>query len=196
MSETDSAVVLVVDDEPDVANSYAAHVEDRYEVRTAYSGREALEELDGTIDVVLLDRRMPDVSGDDVLDTIRDREMDCRVAMVTAVDPDFDIIDMPFDDYLVKPVSRQELLDVISGLLRCDKYESRLKDYYMLTSKMVALKSSKSQVELEDSEGYAELEDRRNRVRDELTEIVEALEDDDFYHLFRELDVQLLGDEE
>jgi DNA-binding response OmpR family regulator len=36
---------------------------------------------------VLLDRRMPGLSGDNALNRIREREYDCRVAMVTAVDP-------------------------------------------------------------------------------------------------------------
>jgi DNA-binding response OmpR family regulator len=97
MSE-ESAVVLVVDDEPDVADSYAAFLRDRYDVRTAYGGEPALAALDEDIDVVLLDRRMPDMFGDEVLESIRGRGFECRVAMITAVDPDVDIIDMEFDD--------------------------------------------------------------------------------------------------
>lgn len=81
-------VVLVVDDEEDLANLYSQWLSDDYAVRTAYNGEQALERLDETVDVVLLDRRMPGLSGDDALNRIREREYDCRVAMVTAVDPD------------------------------------------------------------------------------------------------------------
>jgi hypothetical protein len=37
---------------------------------------------------------MPILSGNEVLAAIEERPVDCRVAMVTAVDPDFDIIEM------------------------------------------------------------------------------------------------------
>jgi CheY-like chemotaxis protein len=41
-------------------------------VRTAYGGHEALEELSDDVDVILLDRRMPGLSGDEVLEEVRD----------------------------------------------------------------------------------------------------------------------------
>ena len=40
---------------------------------------------------------MPQLSGDEVLNTIRDRDLDCQVVMVTGVTADFDILDLPFD---------------------------------------------------------------------------------------------------
>ncbi|TKX52052.1 response regulator, partial [Halorubrum sp. SS7] len=59
-------LVLVVEDEPDLADLYAAWLGDEYRVRTAYGGREALDQLDETddeVDAILLDRRMPGLSG-------------------------------------------------------------------------------------------------------------------------------------
>ena len=111
-------LVLVVEDEPDLADLYAAWLGDEYRVRTAYGGREALDELDEAdeVDAILLDRRMPGLSGDEVLTAVRDRGIDCRVAMVTAVEPDFDILEMGFDDYLVKPVSKDDLLGVVETM--------------------------------------------------------------------------------
>ncbi|PSP15165.1 DNA-binding protein, partial [Halobacteriales archaeon QH_10_67_13] len=87
------ATVLVVDDERDVADAYAAQLEEEFIVMTAYGGQQALDWIDASVDVVLLDRRMPDISGDEVLEKIHGRDLQARVAMVTAVDPDFDIID-------------------------------------------------------------------------------------------------------
>ncbi|ESS07881.1 MAG: response regulator containing CheY-like receiver, AAA-type ATPase, and DNA-binding domain protein [uncultured archaeon A07HN63] len=54
----DTPTVLVVDDESDVADLYAYRLEDAFSVRTAYSGEEAIETVDETVDVILLDRRM------------------------------------------------------------------------------------------------------------------------------------------
>ncbi len=187
MSMADPATVLVVDDEPDVADAYAAQLEEDYIVSTAYSGQEALDQLDDAIDIVLLDRRMPGVSGDEVLEHIRDRGLDCRVAMVTAVDPDFDIIDMPFDDYVIKPVSRDDLFNTIDRLLTASEYEAKLREYYSLTAKHATLLSNKPESELAESEDFAELERRMAEVREGLDETISEFDDDDFEAAFRDL---------
>ena len=180
----ESPVVLVVDDEPDVADSYAAFLRDRYAVRTAYGGNEAIAELDEDVDVVLLDRRMPDMFGDEVLEEIRDEGFDCRVAMVTAVDPDVDIIDMEFDDYVVKPVTRTEVLDTVERLLRVTEYERTLREYYRVTRKHVALSDAKGSAALEDDPEFATLTERRDRLREELESTAERFVDGDFETLF------------
>lgn len=187
MTGGERAVVLVVDDKPEVADSYAAQVGDRHDVRTAYSGEEALAQLDEAVDVVLLDRRLPDMVGDDVLATIRDRGVDCRVAMVTAVDADFDIIGMEFDDYMVKPVSREDLLATIDRLLRCAEYERNLREYYRVTRTFVALESAKSASELADAEEVDRLRARRDDLRASLTEAAGRLAEEDFQTLFRDI---------
>ncbi|AQL43406.1 DNA-binding protein [Halorientalis sp. IM1011] len=187
MSTGDLPTVLVVDDEPDVADAYAAQLEQEYHVRTAYSGEEALEALGPEIDIVLLDRRMPDVSGDDVLAEIREAGYDCRVAMVTAVDPDFDIIDMPFDDYIIKPVSREDLFDTIDRLLVCAEYEEKLQRYYSLTSKYATLLANKSNTELENSDEFEDLRVERDRIRQDLQDTVARFDDEAFAAVFREL---------
>ena len=179
-----SAVVLVVDDEPDVADSYAAFIRDRYEVRTAYSGEAALEVLDDAVDVVLLDRRMPDMFGDEVLAQIRDRGVDCRVAMVTAVDPDVDIIDMEFDDYVVKPVTRDEVLDTVGRLLRVAQYERTLREYYRVTRKWVTLSEARSGSDIESDPEFADLAERRDELREQLEATAADFADDDFETLF------------
>jgi DNA-binding response OmpR family regulator len=184
---TEPATVLVVDDEPDVADAYAAQLQDEYIVSTAYSGQEALDELDDSVEVVLLDRRMPGISGDEVLDTIRDRGLDCRVAMVTAVDPDFDIIEMPFDDYVIKPVSRDDLFSTIERLLTTSEYESKLRNYYALTAKHATLMANKPESELAESEEFSDLEDRMADLRDDLDETVATFDDEDFVAVFRDI---------
>jgi DNA-binding response OmpR family regulator len=187
MNPGDVPTILVVDDEADVADAYAAQLADEYDVDTAYSGEEALEKLSAKIDVVLLDRRMPGISGDDVLDRIREEGYDCRVAMVTAVDPDFDIIEMPFDDYVIKPVSRADLFDTIERLLTCAEYEQKLQAYYRVSTKYATLLANKSNAELVEREEFDQLKARRERLREELDETVNRFDDEDFAAVFREL---------
>lgn len=184
----DPPVVLVVEDEPDLADLYAAWLGDDYDVRTAYGGREALEQLDEDVSIVLLDRRMPGLSGDEVLVAVRDRGIECRVAMVTAVEPDFDIVAMGFDDYLVKPVTREALTETVESLLRRSEYDTGVQEYFALASKKAVLESEKGRAALEESDEYRDLDARLEHLRENLDESLEDLDrHDDFERAFRDI---------
>lgn len=187
MSDDETATVLVVDDERDLADDYAHWLSAEYETRTAYSGEEALEEVDASVDVVLLDRSMPGLSGSEVLEAIRDRGFDCKVAMVTAVEPDFDIVEMAFDDYVVKPLLGDDLLDVVDTMLTRRAYDEGLQEYFSLVSKAALLESRKTEDELEDSEEYAALKAEAEALRNELDQTVAQFGETDFDAVFHEL---------
>ncbi|ELZ85883.1 response regulator [Haloferax elongans ATCC BAA-1513] len=170
-------LVLIVEDEPDLADLYATWLRKDYRIRVAYGGREALEKLDNEVNVVLLDRRMPDLSGDEALAEIRDRGFECRVAMVTAVEPDFDIIAMGFDDYLVKPVSREALTETVSNLLLRNDYDTGIQDLFSLASKKALLESEKDEATLKDNEEYQELTAQLNELRADLDETLGQLDE-------------------
>ncbi|MFB6131043.1 MAG: response regulator transcription factor [Salinigranum sp.] len=184
----DPPLVLIVEDEPDLAELYATWLRDDYRVRVAYGGREALEALDEEVAVVLLDRRMPDLSGDEVLDGVRERTTGCRVAMVTAVEPDFDIIGMGFDDYLVKPVSKDALRETVSNLLLRNTYDEGVQELFSLASKKALLESEKSPAALETNSEYAELDARLQELRDSLDEtLAELSKQEDLSVLYRNI---------
>lgn len=180
------ATVLVVDDEPEVADAYSKLLATEYEVRTAYGGEEALEVVDDEVDVILLDRRMPTLSGDDVLNEVRERELDLRVVMVTAVDPGFDILDMDFDDYLCKPVDASTLRDAVKQQLRAQNYDDRLDEFFEVTAKMGVLEARRLPGELDGDEEYGDLEDRSADLQQELSEIIDEF--DDIAHAFTDID--------
>jgi DNA-binding response OmpR family regulator len=171
---SDRPRVLVVDDEERLADTYQLRLEGTYDVDVALGGREALKTVSEDHDVVLLDRRMPDISGDEVLDEIRSRDLGCKVVMVTAVDPDFDIVEMQCDDYVVKPVDNGQLLDVIDRVLRIAEYSDRRQKLGAKKLKRNVLELEMRDSELADSEEYRKLE----REIDELTEDVDELEDE------------------
>lgn len=112
----DTPTVLFVDDEPALADGHAATLEDEYDTQVAYGGRAGLDRLDETVDVVCLDRRMPGMSGEAVLEAIRDAGHDCKVVMLTGVEPDGDVVELGFDDYLVKPIDTDDLRETIERL--------------------------------------------------------------------------------
>ncbi|WP_408959113.1 HalX domain-containing protein [Natrinema sp. 74] len=185
---TDGPEILVVDDEARLADLFAAWLQAEWDVETAYDGEEALEKMADSVEVVLLDRRMPGLSGDEVLEEIRDRERDSRVVMVTAVDPDFDIIEMGFDDYLVKPVSKDELVDMVEDVADRSDYESDIQEYYALVSKKALLESEKADRELADNEEYQELCERVDELEQRVDETVSGMSShDDFVGAFEDL---------
>ena len=188
MTDPDQPTVLVVEDERALIELYVRWLGDEYDVRTAEGGEEALERFDESVDIVLLDRLMPGMSGDEVLETVRERDANCKVAMVTAVEPDFDVIRMGFDDYLTKPVEQETLMETISRLLSRTEYADLEQELYALVSKRAALETSKPAEELEESEEFADLEERIAEIRARLDETLAGMEDNEFVAMVRELE--------
>lgn len=172
------ATVLVVDDEAAYLDAFTTWLEDSYEVRAANNGEKALELLDGVVDVVLLDRLMPGLSGDDVLAEIRDRDVNCRVAMITAVEPEIDIVDLDFDEYLIKPVSGEELRSVVEGLLLRSNLDDSVQECFALAAKKSALEASLNPSSLESQPEYVTLRDRLEAAEDRVNEALDALLDE------------------
>lgn len=187
MSRSDRPTVLVVDDESDLVDLYAEWLAGTYEVRTATAGSEALAQIDETVDVVLLDRRMPGLSGDDVLGEIRRRGLSCRVAMVTAVEPDIDILDLGFDEYVIKPVTREELFEVVDAMVARTEYDSQLQEYFSLVSKYAALES-RAVVGGDLDPEYEALESRIDRMKRELHDQLSGFDERDLKAVFRTIE--------
>ncbi|WP_338726654.1 response regulator [Haladaptatus sp. DJG-WS-42] len=178
--------VLIVEDELDVAETYERWLAADYTVVLATSGSEALSKLDDSVDVVLLDRMMPEMSGDAVLEEIRSRDIDCRVAMVTAVDPDFDIIEMGFDEYVTKPPTRDQLRDTVERLLARGAVAGDLQQYFSLVARKAALEAEFTRRVLESNEEYNDLVARIERARANLDTSFDGLSSDsDFIGVLR-----------
>ena len=170
-TDSDSQTVLVVEDEDRVADVFVTILSSFYTVRRASEGVEAIERIDETVDVVLLDRRMPEMSGDEILERIEAGGFDCRVAMISGVDPDFDVLDMGFDDYLIKPIRRDELLETVQRLIALDEYEEV---YQKLSEKRIKrniIEVEKSAAALEQSSEFQTLLDEISALEAQLYEM-------------------------
>lgn len=167
--------VVIADDESSLVSVFEAWLEPSYDVRTAESGEAALEVIDDAVDVVFLDRRIPDLAGDEVLSRVRARGIDCPIAMLTAVEPDMDIVEMRFDDYLVKPVDRDALQAAAETLYERVEFDDRCREYFVLASKKAALEAAKNESELGQIEEYHRLVSRMEALQDDLEERLERL---------------------
>ncbi|WP_435146748.1 response regulator transcription factor [Halobaculum sp. P14] len=179
--------VLIVEDEPEVADLYRGYLADDYDVDVATTGEEALELADETVDAVLLDRRLPDLSGSEVLTELRARDLNCRVAMVTAVEPDVDIIEMGFDLYLVKPATRDDIVSAVERLDTRANYDTKLQRTAALVTKRAVLETERTPTELRSSPEYDDLIARIEGLESELDDLATAFSTDDYRMLFRDI---------
>lgn len=104
--------ILVVDDEKGIVNFIKVYFENQgYEVVTAYSAKEALEKLNSSIEMILLDIMMPDMDGLTLCQQIREKVF-CPIIFLSAKISEKDKIyglAVGGDDYIEKPFSIKEL---------------------------------------------------------------------------------------
>jgi DNA-binding response OmpR family regulator len=114
--------VLVVDDDPALVGMVAALLgEEGYQLLTAYDGETALRRHgDDAPDLVILDRRLPRLDGDEVCRRIRATST-TPILMLTGergTEERAKLLDLGADDYLEKPFGRRELVARVRALLR------------------------------------------------------------------------------
>lgn len=134
------AHILVVDDEPEMAEAVVDYLSKKegFRISLAMDGQEAIDLLTNSlelgnpeIDLVLLDMRMPNVSGLDVLNWIRAHAelRYTRVVLLTAAagsSEKVEALTAGADDYVTKPYRPQELLARVKTILRTQQLEKLL----------------------------------------------------------------------
>lgn len=118
----DTKRILVVDDEKKILDAVKSYLtKDGYEVLTAEDGQKALELFEKeTIHLVILDRMLPKISGEQVCSKIRTIS-DVPIIMLTAKAEEDDRIEglaIGADDYISKPFSVRELVWRVRALIR------------------------------------------------------------------------------
>ncbi|MEM2990280.1 MAG: response regulator, partial [Halobacteria archaeon] len=91
-----------------------------YNVSIARDGEEGLKLMkEIKPDLILLDINMPEMNGWQVLEKIKQnpRTKDIPVIMLTALKPDLSILEKGIENYLVKPVTKQQLISVVTETL-------------------------------------------------------------------------------
>jgi DNA-binding NtrC family response regulator len=115
-------VILVVDDEPNVRESFRLVLEDAYEVIDVPDGTRALEAVRASpVDLVLLDIRLPEMDGIEVLERLKALDEGVEVILVTAVKTvrtAVEAMKLGAFDYVTKPFDEDELLSLVRRALQ------------------------------------------------------------------------------
>ncbi|MDG5775032.1 response regulator [Haloarculaceae archaeon H-GB2-1] len=109
--------VLVVDDDCGCRRLYERSLSEQFRVRTASTGREGLDRLDEQVAVVVLDREMPGLSGEEVLDRIKEGPYDPHVVVASSLPP----TGIDRDATLQKPFTPSALVEAVTELASPDQ---------------------------------------------------------------------------
>jgi two-component system response regulator AtoC len=137
------AKVLVVDDEELIRWSLRAQLEeDGYGVDEAADGRSALERIDGGIDLVLLDFKLPDVDGIALLHRIKESHPDTVVILMTAhstVQSAVEAIKGGAFHYVIKPFEMSEMMTHVERALETTRLRREVRELRALQSASFSL---------------------------------------------------------
>jgi DNA-binding NtrC family response regulator len=128
-----SVRVLIIEDESLIRWSLRQKFEDRgYQVTEAETGEAALKALTGNLfDMVLLDYRLPDMTGLDILRRLRQDDEDVVVIMMTAfssIENAVEAIRLGAFDYIAKPFDMDQLLLITDKALETTKLRREVRE--------------------------------------------------------------------
>ncbi|MDD5618389.1 MAG: response regulator [Candidatus Omnitrophica bacterium] len=126
----EKGVILVVDDEKDVTMSLQGFFSALgYDMLTAFDGNEALRIIDSvTLDLILLDVRMPGVDGIQILKHVRKDKPKAKVIIMTAYDKEVkdEVEKIGVDGFFAKPIDLSKLIDRIRYVIDKVKEDTRV----------------------------------------------------------------------
>lgn len=117
--------VMIIEDDKMVCDLYEKILEKEYNVSKANNGEEALKKVSSEIDLILLDRRLPDKEGLEIMKEIKNNPKyeEIPIMMLTGLEPDFNIDEMPLEDYLEKPINPSDLRQSVEKIIYKCEYE-------------------------------------------------------------------------
>lgn len=116
-----SKKILIVDDEENIRNLLKSILSDFGEIHEAGFGKEGLNIFQNEkLDLILLDIMLPDTSGIELLQLIREKNKDVAVVMITAyetIKSVIDIMDIKISGYITKPFIVKDVREKIANIL-------------------------------------------------------------------------------
>ena len=119
--------ILVCDDEADLLLMFQIHLESQYNVLTVVSGRQCIDKINELkkknekIDLVLLDYKLGDITGENVARRIREIEKNIKILMITAFE---------LEDHVVKNMIKNRYInDIINKPIQLEELSKKIEDH-------------------------------------------------------------------
>jgi putative two-component system response regulator len=172
----DNPKILLVDDELGPREALRMILRDDYNVVTADSGKKALQYLSRSeFDLIILDIRMPDINGLDLLAKVKKKAPETEVVMITAyasVDTATDALRCGALDYLIKPFDSSSVREAV------EKGLARRRSSRAISSRLEELQLANRSLEHEVKQAY---EDIQNHYEETVHSLVAAIDAKDSY---------------
>lgn len=114
--------ILIIEDNKTIAKAVKHNLKLFYAIDMVHTGKEGLLLAQNTpYDTILLDLQLPDISGEEVCQTLRRQNIKTPIIVISGKDQIIDkisLLDMGADDYLTKPFNIEELRSRINVALR------------------------------------------------------------------------------
>ncbi len=138
MMSSDQANILVIDDEVTICKGCSLILsEQNYSVASRTSGKAGLQDaLSGRYDIVLLDMRLPDIDGMEILASLREKKPEIQVIVMTGYSTVQNAVEAMKGgafDYLAKPFTEDEIILAVEKAIE----DKRLRDENTLLRKQL-----------------------------------------------------------
>ncbi|MFB6115452.1 MAG: winged helix-turn-helix transcriptional regulator [Candidatus Nanohalobium sp.] len=170
-SEDSEPEILIVEDEEEQAELYARWLNSQYSVSTANTKAEFYEEFSEEINLVLLDRDLQNTTAGELIEEtelLKERP----VILITGKEPGEGIIGLNISDYMLKPISKEEIKQKISEVMKIQEKNNKLQKFASLLQKKDILERNNS---IYGKDEYEELLEEIEELREEIDE--EKIED-------------------
>ena len=122
--------ILIIDDDPLIRKTLSSHLSKNYDLSMAEDGEEGLQRYEESVpDLVILDIRLPDMDGLEVLNKIKERDKNAHIIIMTAYDDmktTVEAVKLGAFEYLVKPLDYVELDLTINKAFQMQSLEDRV----------------------------------------------------------------------
>jgi len=134
--------ILIVEDEKKIANSLKKNFNDEgFSTTICYDGAMALDIVSKEkFDLILLDWRIPEVTGIDVCKRIRSVNNQTPIILLTALTNltnKVEALNCGADDYVTKPFSFEEVLARVNAIIRRDKFSNSIIEFNSLSLNLI-----------------------------------------------------------
>lgn len=149
--------ILIVDDDKDISESLKDILEsDGYSVETAETGQEGMEKCDRSFfNLALLDIKLPDMEGTELLTKLPDQKPKMAKIMVTGhanLENAIRSVNMGADAYITKPVRPEHLLKEVSEKLKEQEEAEKMDEKQINEWVITRIKKTKTDIPIEGNE--------------------------------------------